>query len=321
MRSYKRIGPGVLLALSLSAPAAWGAESREAKALVASGMQSFKAHDYASASDAFARAYTLDPAPETLLDLAVSELNADKPVEAAAHFRAYLQGGGEPAKAEAVRSKYLPRAEEKLAHVQLVTPAGAEVLVDGKRSLPDPSLGALEVVAGEHDVEVRSAGRSETAHLTAAAGATLMVRAFVDEPPLPPSSTTPPSLPPDSWREPDRGPSAARIGTVVGLGVVALTGVGLGIGFGAAAQSKANAIASGEGCVPTMLTSIPCQHLNYDVSLEHQQEWTSIGGYIGAGVFAAAGVATWLLWPKSSMRVSGSVGPREVGLALQGAVP
>jgi hypothetical protein len=176
-----------------------------------------------------------------------------------------------------------------------------------------------EVVAGEHDLEVRAGGRSETAHVTAPAGATLLMRALVDSPPFALSSAASSSVPPEPWREPDRGVSPARIGTVVGLGLVALTGLGIGIGFGVAAQDKANAIATGEGCVPTMPTSLACQRVNYDVSLEHQQEWTSIGGYIGAGVFAAAGVATWFLWPKASVHVSGSVGSREVGMTVQGS--
>jgi hypothetical protein len=51
--------------------------------------------------------------------------------------------------------------------VQLVAPAGAEVLVDGKPSRPDTTLGVYEVIAGEHELEVRAGGRSETVHLTA----------------------------------------------------------------------------------------------------------------------------------------------------------
>jgi hypothetical protein len=101
-----------------------------------------------------------------------------------------------------------------------------------------------------------------------------MMRALVDNPPPASAPAAPSSLPPEPLREPDRGVSAARIGTVVGLGVVALTGLGLGIGFGAAAQTRANSIATGEGCVPTIPMSVARQRVNYDVSLERQQEWT-----------------------------------------------
>jgi hypothetical protein len=63
------------------------------------------------------------------------------------------------------------------------------------------------------------------------------------------------------------------VATVVGLGGAALVGAGLGIGFGLAAASKNTAIEGGEGCMASAPTSIPCQHVNYDVSLEHKDEW------------------------------------------------
>ena len=319
------IGWAVLVVGCVGSPS-WASASDksgqdEAKVLVRAGLAQFGEREYPEAAETFARAYALDPTPGTLLDLAISELNADRPVEAAAHFRVYLTSAGEPpAKLESVRSKYLPRAEEKLARLQLVVPAGADVVVDGQPATPDAALGQVEVVAGEHDVEVRASGRTERTHVTAPVGSTVQMRLLVDAPP--PAAPEPsPSLPPSPPPEPDRGASAARIGTTVGLGVAALAGLGVGIGFGAAAQEKASAISGGEGCISSMPTSLACQHLNYDVSVQHDAEWASIGGYVGAGVFAAAGVATWLFWPTSEVHVSGSLGPREVALTVRGALP
>jgi hypothetical protein len=315
---------GLGLALAVSAPAAaWASDKDEAKALVREGLAEFGQRDYQGAHEAFVRAYALDPAPSTLLNLALSELNTDRPVEAAAHFRAYLARGTEPAaKLEAVRSKWLPRAEEKLARLSVVAPAGAQVQVDGQPVTQDPSLGVYIVVAGEHDVTVTAQGRAEKAHLTAPVGSIVTMRALVDEPPSPSPSPAPSSfLPPEPSPEADRGPSTAKIVTVAGLGVAAAAGLGIGIGFGAAGQSKSSDIATGEGCISSMPASVPCQHVHFDVSIEHQYAWASIGGYVGAGVFAAAGVATWLLWPKAPVRVSAAASRSAIGLLVAGALP
>jgi len=217
-----------------------------------------------------------------------------------------------------VTAKWLPRAEAQLGRVQLVVPAGAQVLVDGKPAAADPSLGVFEVVAGDHDIAAVSAGRSETEHVTASAGATLTMRMLVDDPAATPSPPAPTML--ESPEEPPAspGPSAEKIATAASLGGAALVGVGLGIGFGLAASGKAAAIEGGEGCSAGVPTSIMCQHLSYDVSVEHRYEWVSIGSYVGAGVLGAAGLAAWVFWPRASARVSALVDGRQVGLGLEG---
>ena len=99
-------------------------------------------------------------------------------------------------------------------------PTGAQVLVDGKPAA-DPSLGVFEVVAGDHDIAAVSAGRSETQHVTAAAGATLTMRMLVDDwaASAAPAASAPTML--ESPEEPppaSPGPSAERIATALSLG-------------------------------------------------------------------------------------------------------
>jgi len=313
-----KIGLVIAAAVASEPSWAWAADDGEAKALVLVGAEHFKHREYDAARESFSHAYSLDPLPGTLLNLALAELNADKPVDAASHFRAYLAIVTEPAeKRNAVQSKWLPRAESKLARVQLVVPAGAEVLIDGQPAKPDPSLGVLEVVAGEHDIDVRAAGRDETQHVTAPAGAMLTMRSLVDDPAPPPPE--PPHASFESPEEPPTpGPSRARVATAATLGAVALGGLGVGIGFGLAASQKNSDVKGGEGCLASAPSSVNCQHVNYDVSQEHSYEWASIGGYVGAGVAAAAGVAAWFLWPGSPVRVSAEVDPHQMGLAVVG---
>jgi hypothetical protein len=58
--------------------------------------------------------------------------------------------------------------------------------------------------------------------------------------------------------------------------------------------------------------------VNYDVSVEHRDEWISIGGYVGAGVLGAAGLASWFLWPRSPTHVTALVDGQRVGLGVEG---
>ena len=116
--------------------------------------------------------------------------------------------------------------------MQLVVPAGAQVLVDGKPAAADPSLGVFEVVAGDHDIAAVSAGRSETEHVTAAAGATLTMRMLVDDPAASPAPAASAPTMLESPEEPppvSPGPSAEKIATAASLGGAALVGVEFGI--------------------------------------------------------------------------------------------
>ena len=81
--------------------------------------------------------------------------------------------------------------------------------------------------------------------------------------------------------------------------------------------ARVNAYASW-GCAAGAFTSYGCQHLSYDVSVEHRYEWVSIGSYVGAGVLGAAGLATWFFWPRAPARVTALVDGRRVGLGLEG---
>jgi tetratricopeptide (TPR) repeat protein len=135
------------------APRAWadstavsaaGSTSENAAALAEQGVTLFHEHQYEASREAFSRAYELDPRTETLLELALAELHADRPVEASHHFREYIGRSDAPqAKVDIVRTKWLPRAEastarpEAFAHeVTPVADAPAEPAMTPPASAP-----------------------------------------------------------------------------------------------------------------------------------------------------------------------------------------
>ena len=161
------------------APSAARAES--ASTLVLRGVKLYKEHRYDAARDAFDQAYKLDPQPGTLLNLALSELKADQPVEADAHFREYLKAAHEPeAKLDSVRTTYLPLAESEIAQLDIQTSAAAEVFVDGgalsptmvasERAAGNGRVVSVLVRAGEHAVSARQGSSEQTQRVTAKGG-------------------------------------------------------------------------------------------------------------------------------------------------------
>ncbi|HXX69683.1 MAG TPA: hypothetical protein VEK07_21045 [Polyangiaceae bacterium] len=61
-----------------------------------------------------------------------------------------------------------------------------------------------------------------------------------------------------------------------------------------------------------------CQHVSYDVSVEHRYGWISIGSYVGAGVLGAAGSRDMVFLPRAPARVTAVVDGHHVGLGLEG---
>jgi hypothetical protein len=324
------------------------ADEATPNALLRKGAELFKGQDYESARAAFARAYELDPKPATLFDLAVSELNSDHPVDAAKHLREYLTHGEEPAgKLESVRTKWLPRADALTARLDVFTPAGAELTVDGivqeRAALVNEPAGqggghALIVIApGEHDVTARQGAVVESQHVVARGGELVEVH-FQRLPDATPAATMTWSAG-ASGQEAREGvesaPSRAKWVTFIALGSGAAIAAVVGVGFGVAAQNKANdvrALRAGLGsasgwtnseCAGASGSAPSCGQLNSDVSA-NRQDWTiSTAAFIGAGVLAGASAAALTLWhtgkPKaSSVRVRPVVDARSAGVLLGG---
>jgi hypothetical protein len=317
------------------------AEDAAPGALVRKGAELFQQHDYEGARAAFARAYELDPKAPTLFDLALSELNADHPVEAAKDLREYLTHGEEPpAKLESVRTKWLPRAEARTARLEVFAPAGAQLLIDrvvqerpvlGGDAKGPPASTSITVAAGEHDVTARQGSVEESQHVAARGGELVEVH-FQRLP----DAATAPSTTAVGWLGAESGPemgvsaapSRAKWITVIALGSGAVVAGALGLGFNIAAGDKANDAGSlhaepgwtSSECSGAGGGSPLCTRLRSDVAANRQDWAVATASTIGAGVLAAASAATWVLWkPKSAAVVARpSVGARGGGLVLDG---
>lgn len=305
----------VAIILASAPTLALAADNPTASALVLQGGDLFKRENYEGARAAFARAYEIDPKAATLFDLALSELNADRPVEAAAHLRAYLTRADEPAvKLEAVRSKWLPRAEARTARVDVFAPAGSQFAVDGAvpqdaKTATGPTGGptTLIVAAGEHDVSARQGALSETQHVTARGGELVELHfQRVAAAPAPAVAIGWTGSGETQGRA-EGGASHAKWITVVALGSAAVVAAGFGVGFGIAAANKAsdaqnvqNVLGSGNSQCHGASAPPSCAQLASDVESNRLNWGISAASYVGAGVLGAASLATWMLWkPKS----------------------
>jgi len=304
------------------------ARAESAPTLVLRGVKLYKEHRYDAARDAFDQAYKLDPQPGTLLNLALSELKADQPVEAAAHFREYLKALHEPeAKLDSVRTTYLPLAESVTAQLDIHTSIAVEVLVDGvalsattvasERAAENGRIVSVRVRAGEHGVTVRQGTYEQTQRVTAKGGEILdlhleQVQSEAPRPELSvPSIETPTSLPGD-----DSGRERTKWITVVSLGAGAVAIAGLGVGFAVGARNQASDASAATAKVdPNGSRSICfgpaggsswCTRLNDETQAAKRNWAISLAFYVGAGVLGAASLITWTLWPSTAATRAGA---------------
>jgi tetratricopeptide (TPR) repeat protein len=313
---------------------ALAADDPTATALVLQGGDLFKHENYEGARAAFARAYEIDPKAATLFDLALSELNTGRPVEAAAHLREYLTRAEEPAaKLEAVRTRWLPRAEARTARVDVFAPAGSQLAVDGAvpqdaKTTAGPAgapVTSIAVAAGEHEVSARQGALSETQHVTARGGELVELHfQRVAAAPAPAVAIGWTGSAETQGRV-EGGTSRAKWITVVALGSAAVVAAGFGVGFGIAAANKASDaqnVQNGFGSTWSSSrchgASAPpsCAQLASDVESNRLNWGISVASYVGAGVLGAASLATWMLWKP----MSGAIAARPLLDAQTGGV-
>ncbi len=326
-----------------SAVAPSATDLQQASALVRRGVTLYKQHQYEAARQAFAEAFARAPGAGTLLNLALSELKGDRPVEAVAHFRQYLAQASEPAdKRAAVRTTFLPMAEAATSRLDIFAPAKMEVRVDGvlqPRPSPSTSDGppgaptSVVVRSGEHDVSVTEGSLAQTQHVAAHGGELVEVH-FQSPPATPgPLAALPASNGVDAPAPPprDRARTAKWI-TVLALGSGAVVAAGLGIGLGLEARNQASRARSertaldpsgtGAACMAPASASPSCRQLGGDVQSAERNWSLSIASYAAAGVLGAATAATWTLWhpertTASALSIVPTVGWGQAGLVVR----
>lgn len=136
------------------------------------GVKFFDQKKFEEARAAFLQAYALKRHPAVLLNLAQSELRANRPADAARHFAQYLRDNSNASpleKQDAERG--LAEARAKAGRVVVtVNATGADVFIDdelvGKAPLAEP----VDVATGERRIEARLGEQTAAISVTATAG-------------------------------------------------------------------------------------------------------------------------------------------------------
>ncbi|MGH7297657.1 MAG: hypothetical protein ACRELB_22155, partial [Polyangiaceae bacterium] len=232
---------GVLLAtLSFSPPSFAGDAAVEA--LIDTGIDRYKRHDYDGARVMFSQAYQADPSQVgTLFNLALAELQSGHPVDAARHLRTFVASPqAQPERVESARSKWLPEAEAEVGRLSIEAPAGTAVSVDGAPLGQAPFGDPIYVAAGQHDLVAKLGSGERSMHVNAVAGKVISVQFVPDEnattpapvslPPAPAAAIENPASPDEAAPSPGHGAPPAKIVTVAVLCGMAVAAAGVAIG-------------------------------------------------------------------------------------------
>ena len=314
-RAFRRgaLAALIVAVLPSSARADDAATQREAEARFEEGIARVKAGNFESARISFTQAYALLEKPTILWNLALTDEKTGHVLEALDHFKRFVHGpmsDDDRASAE----KHIATLMAQTAHLEVVAPAGAQVIVDGNPAGMAPLADAVDVLPGPHHVEVPSARGGKEADVEAGPGqrvhVSLMSVAETARPialaPTGDEGSSPAVIDATEQTEPG-GSSTARIAVVALIGTTAAVSVGLGAYF--AVQSKNNQhtaenflVANGPSrCFqPTPEAAAMCSEWNDAVNAQGRDATLSEAMYIAGGVFAVGALATWFLWPRES---------------------
>jgi hypothetical protein len=316
----------LLLSLGASTPA-WAADpssSARAAELNREAGEHAKRGEWPVAAALLTEAYRLDKNPTLLVNLAATELKANQGVNALHHLREYLGDPGADAKVkESINTQLLPRALAATGRISIRFPVGATLTVDHEPVSTDKGSSSMvvDVMPGTHAVEVTADGTTTRRSLDVAAGTSVEVQTESVVAPPPPSpevkttaTATGQGTVPAGFSAPQADHGFWTAGHIVPLGLivvgVAAAGVGVSFSLGAnSAASKAGTCGMDTGCYSSQKNTY-----NSDTSVA-----TAL--YIGGGVFAAAGVVTWLVWPQDrvearvgSVTLRPALGPTQAGV-------
>lgn len=294
---------------------------RDAQARFEEGLGRVRADNLAGALVSFQQAYAVMHKPAVVWNLALVEEKTSHPVDALAHFREYLRVAPEADPDRVRAQKHIDGLNAATGHIDVAAPTGAAITVDRTQALgATPLADPIDVAPGHHDVEarlgtvVKSVGidalAGQTMHADfrgmdaagGAAGAPGATAPQADGAGAPPAGEAPP--PPDAV--PAQGTTLLTPRVIVAASLAGAAVVSLGTGVFMAVQSSNNAsTATGyrnqnasDTC--TLNPGTPtCTKWHDAVSAQNRDAVLSDVFYVAAGVFAAASVATFVLWPKA----------------------
>jgi MYXO-CTERM domain-containing protein len=160
-------------AFAQAAPA--DASKEVARQRYEAGVKAFDAGQYEEARVAFSEAYKLTQAPGILLNLGVSELKTNRPVEAGNHLHKFLREypDAKPEERTTAQSS-LEECKRRAALVTVVVDvAGAEISIDGVQVGKSPLADPVFVEPGARAVVASGLGTAVTANVEAKKGQTV----------------------------------------------------------------------------------------------------------------------------------------------------
>jgi hypothetical protein len=308
----------LLLAITSSSARALADEKADAAAVFHVGVERYKLKDFDAACTSFLSAYSLDPQPRYLWNLALSEVHCQHPLEALAHFRRYLALPSATEDDRRKARKPMAEARAMTAHVELDLPADASVRVDGQdATVVDRTI---DMMPGRHTIVASAGQATASVVIEGAAGQVLHpdLRFEAPTPSAPPASS--PSAPPVApMPEPD-APSTASTATwwtmprYLGLGVGGLAVVGLitGAAFRVAYSNSQTDAATLRSSIPSgaCTSSSPpssCGDLQDKINAGSQNVTLSTVSFVVGGVAAAASAGLLLFGGGGSSARSGAL--------------
>lgn len=315
LRLHRLIGCAVLLL----ATASLAAPGDRADQLFREGRQAYIRGDFKTAASDQAAAWKLRKSFDIAANLGQAELKLKQYRDAAEHLRYALDHF--PASLNARAKDRLTRtfdaARAQVAELTLqVTPSGAQISVDKQPAGAAPLSEPVYLEPGMHEVRAELQGyTAEQRAFAVRAGESQAVTLALKPAPAAAPSKAAPAPPPAAAPKPapDTPPPAAGEGhgiaprTIALITGAGLTAVSLGVGIGFAVDSssassdasslRAQAISEvGKNGCATDPSAPVCASLRDANDHAGRSRTIATLGFVGAGVFAAATVATFFLW-------------------------
>jgi len=289
----------LLWSLAVASVAAAAGAQEKADELARQGIELRRRGDDARSLPLFQEAHRIAPTPRSAVQLGTAEQALSRWTEAEEHITQGLRSAEDPwiRKNRAAIDDALRTVKSHIATVEVTgDPAGAEVLVNGRKVGALPLGGAVRVNGGSVDVEVSAAGYRRgfrTVNVPAGEYQTVVIRLEkLDEPPPPPPPPPPTaSVPWQRW---------AAIGAFAGGAVAAGVGTYGVIRFNdrvSTFNSKCDESSMGPLSKSTHQPDNACAGWQADYK---NARTLAIVGFSVAGALAATGVVLWLTAPDGS---------------------
>lgn len=263
----------------------------------------------------FRQAFSIYPDDKVLWNLAASELETHRYVEAIRDFRTYdehqkvLENPQHPK--HALLRSYLETAQRATGHVEISAPPGARLLLDGKDIGVSPLTAPVDVTPGKHSVEAVSGGQSKgRREIDIAAGSALTIRFEPEAPAVSASEPIGPALVHSTphrdvvKNQPEeRSFWSPRKTLVLGVGGgTSLALLATGIAFTLTANSEATRASDLASQIPNRTCSVvtpTCSDRIDALESERSKRDIATGFFVGTGVAVAATVALLVFLPET----------------------